>query len=315
MERASSLHLDDSDFDRQHPLALLDKCLVADDWEVGAVARSLAERFGQDLADLVITLVRLGPSEMAPNQASYYAFWRTVHNVAFGGGIMRGRLGSVMVNACRERLYAADMDLETQHARHPQHLPLIGAALSAQADTATALVYDFGSTNVKRGIASYRDGALVGLRVHPSLATNGLPNRISGTSDLSLVQELADFITRIVSADWQHAAAAGLETSSHIVASIASYVQDGQPPNYDAGYASLRLLSDNAGRYLSRAASQAIGSEVRFTLSHDGTSAARVFAGQPRTAVIMLGTWLGVGFAPEDATGLRPIAPDFEVAI
>jgi hypothetical protein len=29
----------------------------------------------------------------------------------------------------------------------------------------------------------------------------------------------------------------------------------------------------------------------------------------------MLGTWLGVGFAPEDASGYVPLAPDFEVVI
>jgi hypothetical protein len=43
-------------------------------------------------------------------------------------------------------------------------------------------------------------------------------------------------------------------------------------------------------------------------LHHDGTAAALVHACEPRAAVIMIGTSLGVGFPPPDATGLRRLA-------
>jgi hypothetical protein len=47
-------------------------------------------------------------------------------------------------------------------------------------------------------------------------------------------------------------------------------------------------------------------------LIHDGTAAARAYAGEMRAAVITLGTALGVGFPPTSG-GLRPIASFFAV--
>src|SRR5436853_238670 len=49
LERASSLHIEEAELERADPLALLEQRLDADDWKIGAVARSIAERFGHDL--------------------------------------------------------------------------------------------------------------------------------------------------------------------------------------------------------------------------------------------------------------------------
>jgi hypothetical protein len=47
-------------------------------------------------------------------------------------------------------------------------------------------------------------------------------------------------------------------------------------------------------------------------LHHDGSAAATFYAGSAHTAVITVGTALGIGFAPP-AGGLRPLAKRLEV--
>ena len=51
-----------------------------------------------------------------------------------------------------------------------------------------------------------------------------------------------------------------------------------------------------------------------FVFAHDGDAAAAALAGQPHTAVIMLGSALGVGFVPPGKR-FRPLAPDFKVVL
>jgi hypothetical protein len=310
--RAKSLRLDSAELQASDPVRLLDECLASNEPGVRVNAALLVNGMGRYLAYLLMTLTKFG-SGWPPADNAYLEHWTTIRTVWLGGGIVQGRLGRRMQGMCRWTLdHEGFRGLKVELAQQPQLLPLVGAARSVSAGD-TALVFDFGSTNVKHGIASFRDGAVVRLSLEPPIATDGLPDELSGTSDLTAVQRLANFMTSVMCDDWREAVAAGRVPCNQIVVSIACYVRDGQPLAYDAGYASLRLLSDNAAHYLSQAVSAAVGSEVNVSLAHDGTTAARVVAGQPRTAVIMLGTWLGVGFAPEDASGLRPLAPAFEV--
>ena len=96
-----------------------------------------------------------------------------------------------------------------------------------------------------------------------------------------------------------------------MVASIASYVVDGQPAAYDRGiYAQLRVISDNLGRWLAQHVGERLGHPVEIDLLHDGTAAARTYAGMAHAAVIMLGTALGIGFPPctdEYIVNIRPM--------
>jgi hypothetical protein len=283
---------------------------------VQAAADDLAKRLGGYLAYLVITLTRSDPDRHAtPYGRANLEHWRRTERVHLGGGIMRGALGQRIADACADVLTGETIEFPgVSLAPNPHLLPLLGAACSAEPeDAASALVFDFGNSNVKHGIAHYERGTVTRLAVRGQVRTQGLPDEIAGTSHPADARRLADFMTGVIVADWREAVAAGETPSEHIVASIACYLRDGQPLDYDAGYASLRLLSDSAARYLSQAVSERVGRKLRVTLSHDGTTAARVYAGQPHTAVIMLGTWLGVGFAPEDASGLRPLASGFEV--
>jgi len=123
----------------------------------------------------------------------------------------------------------------------------------------------------------------------------------------------AERMVDVVADTWQATRTSGLTPAPVMVASIASYVVDGQPAAYDRGiYAQLRALSDNLGRWLSQNVGDRVGHSLGIDLIHDGTAAARPYAGTAHAAVIMLGTALGVGFPPR-TDELRPISPAFQV--
>ena len=88
---------------------------------------------------------------------------------------------------------------------------------------------------------------------------------------------------------------------------------NGHPPPVEMGYyGRLQLLSSNLHEYLAARISKAVGQSTQLFLVHDGSAAALTYAGSPHTAVLMLGTAIGVGFPPESSTGLREIASAVE---
>jgi hypothetical protein len=158
------------------------------------------------------------------------------------------------------------------------------------------LVLDFGGSHIKRGLALYEHDMLTALRPLSPLPARWIAPDEHGAYR---THELAEYMAAVIADTWRDERAVYPELAPSIVASIACYIADGQPFDYDRGaYAALRTLSNNLGRWLAQRVSQQVGQPVTVELIQDGTAAARVYAGQPHTAVIMLGTALGIGFAP-----------------
>jgi hypothetical protein len=112
---------------------------------------------------------------------------------------------------------------------------------------------------------------------------------------------------------WRAPQEQGVTPAPMLVASLAAYVRDNQPLLRQGGpYSQLHILSASLGEWLAKQVSNRLGQEIAVALVHDGTAAARAYAGQPRSAVITLGTALGIGFPPA-ATALRPVVPGFRV--
>src|SRR5262249_25005571 len=125
--------------------------------------------------------------------------------------------------------------------------------------------------------------------------------------------DLADRMVSMLVETWRGAAVPDGTLAPLLVASIASYVRDGQPlPRQDGLYAHLYRLYSNAARCLSLRVSRQLGPPLNFAPIHDGTAAAQAQAAATASAVIMLGTALGVGFVPVRGT-LRPLAQGFGV--
>ena len=307
---ATDLKLEVAGRDDRELLLAFDKCLVTSDPAVREAACRQAERLGRYLGYLLATL-RLDAS--APETRAHRKHWSRIRQVWLAGGLASGNLGHILSDASSQVLEKAGTRLDIQVAPRPGVLPLIGAARSLAAIDGMALVYDFGGTTAKHALGVYADGDLIGLRLLPPISTPPAA-RVLADDEAAVGHTLADFICNSIVRDWRALQSEGRAPLRKVTASIASYVKDNHPKDYRAaGYMTLRHIALSAGEWLTRAISARLRHDIDLTLMHDGTAAARTFAGQDGTAVILMGTWLGVGFAPPSQVGLRPLAPELQV--
>ena len=262
-------------------------------------AASAADAFGRRLGHLIATLHSGRGDEMLHSdwRRAYRAYWTSIEQVWLGGGLAaypgRGLLAAARAEAAR--LGASRPSIEL--AAWPSALPLVGAARTNAGIARRAVVLDFGHTAVKRGMATYRGRALARLQLLESLE----PPAPAG---------LVDAFSDVVAATLR---CAGADVDPNVVISVASYVDRGG-----------RIVSDGVSLYSPLGALEPAAVEralrlrtgiqpLRLRVVHDGTAAAGgVVPTVPAAAVIMLGTSLGVGFAPPP-DHLRPLAADFGV--
>lgn len=309
---ADALGLDATE--RSNPGALpplLDRCLASSDPQVRAAAERIARRFGRRLGYIILALRRGDAANRAARpdcDASYWDHWSRVGRIWLGGGRASGRTGPALLRAADALLREAGMDdCALDLADAPAHLPLIGAARSVPPGARRALVLDFGHSYIKRAIAGYTGAALTSLRSLPPLPA---PHIDTAASDA--VQSLAEALVDALVDSWRAAQEYG-DLALAIVASVASYIADNHPlPRQSGLYAQTYALGDNLGRWLARRAGQRLSRAVTVTLLHDGSAAARTYAGAHDAAVIMLGTSLGIGFPPSEE-GLRPVAARLDI--
>ena len=283
-----------------------------------------ARRFGERLGWLLVTL-RLGdPASRAARpdwDESYWQHWASITTVHLGGGVVSGEIGTRIAEQAAHTLAEAGMgDCAVQVAPWPEHLPLIGAArmvtdasIPETSDMSSAVVFDFGHSFVKRALARYQDGSLAELRLLPRLPAR-LPEVASGadpTPEQTL--RLGEQMVATMAETWRAARLFDEAVSPTIVASLASYLRDGQPlARQGGGYAYLSMLSKNLADWLAARLTDTLGRQITVRLLHDGTAAAMAMAGERNGAVIMLGTSLGVGFPPTGTPGY-PISRAFAV--
>ena len=290
------------------------RCFMDADPAVRATAEQIARRWGRHLAALLLVVPRGDPANRAARPEwddSYWAYLAAVRTVYLGGGQVSGPLGPLMVDEANAVLRASGQDRCMVHlAAHPAILPLIGAARTVPAGIDAAIVLDFGNTAVKRGVARYREGALAALRLLPArpsgLSAGYGPPPADGTAP-AWTGDMAALLAET----WQEAAASGPPPTTAAVA-VAGYVRDNHPLPTEAPYLQTGPRIPNLGAWLGAEMGRRVGRPLAVTVLHDGTAAARACAGAPHSAVIMLGTWLGVGFPPP-AAACRPLAPDLVV--
>jgi hypothetical protein len=190
-------------------------------------------------------------------------------------------------------------------------LPLVGAARHAPSTCQTAAVFDFGSTLIKCAYASYREATLTELGCLSPRLTGWEHIERSSNVLAKRATQLLDRIVATIVTTWR---SAGRSLTGPILGSVAAYMQDGHPMLAQGGtYYQLGHVTDHLQTALAQRVSDQLGKPVDVLLLHDGTVAATAYAGQENTAVVMLGTALGIGFPPLERTNLRPIGADFRV--
>jgi hypothetical protein len=300
--------------DEREQVRFLEQGLQSDDMRIRCAAEKVGMQLGRRLGYLLTVLKRGDPvNRLARSDwdASYWKQWAAIRDIFLGGGIVQGRLGSLMCEHATHLLAEAGVrDCILHIALHPSHLPLIGAARSAPGGSSAALVFDFGNSFIKRGYALYHQETLTGIWLLPPVPVpvQGLdPFAAEGGSPHPRLHQFAVFIAGMIADTVQEVQSLGLPYGPALMSSMACYLRDGQPlPRQGSLYAQLETLSPNLSQMLSRAVSQLVKQPLTVELLHDGTAAARTYAGHVNTAVITLGTALGVGFAPQGES-LRPL--------
>lgn len=298
-------------------IPMLSRRLTADDARVRAAARDVARSLGRSLAYILLTLLRgdeINRRARDDWDPSYWQYWSGIRALWIGGGIVSGQLGPLLRAHAAEALAenGAD-DIEIHLAAFPSVLPLIGAARSVRPDIQASLVFDFGTSLVKRGYAVYRKGMLAHLRVLPPLPVLPVEPADPNTAPAEQALAIAHFMIDALARTWAESLDCGNHTAQALVVSLASYVRNGQPlPRPGGMYSHLHTLLPNCEVWLADRLSQRLGTTLELRLIHDGTAAARTFAGEKHAAAIMMGTALGVGFPPPAHTVL-PLAADWTV--
>jgi hypothetical protein len=280
-----------------------------------AEARRLAERMGRRLGYLLLMLIRGDAANRAARSdwdAAHWAYWRAVERVIIGGGLWAGRLGEVGLPAARAVLRESGYSLSLYRSPFGDSLPLIGLARHAPPDTARMLLFDFGHSKVKRGIATYRDGELVEVTARPPLIAFW---KVNGPVELALDEARMrwQWMADLIAADWR-----GLDLSAPrgpvaIGVCLAAHLEAGHPLDTQRGaYSRLAVLALHLATFMRDELVATLGQFCSFALLHDGLAAASAYAGRPRTVVLTFGTAIGAGYVPPEL-GLRPLAEEFKI--
>ena len=281
----------------------LESCLVDERATVRTAAERVGRRIGRNLGYILLALKRGDAVNRAARSEwddSYWQHWSKIKRVWLGGGLVSGRLGAVIPKHASVVIAEAGVsDYLVRVSPYASVLPLVGAARYAPPGCKTALVLDFGSTMVKRARAAYSENELIELRCLPSRPTAWV--EIEGPSD-DPVQQATELLHRMIFIIAEACQTIGLPAYGPVLACAAAYMRDGHPLPTQSGtyltYLKLRRITDNAQRELAWRVGARLGRAIDLRLIHDGTAAATAYAGMRDTAVIMVGTALGVGFPP-----------------
>lgn len=285
---------------------------------IRAAATETARIIGRNLGYVLLTLKR-GDNVNRKARPEWgivqWDHWAQIQQVWLGGGLVSGHLGPFMAQHAGEVMREAGFErFAIRLSPWAVHLPLIGAARHLPPCTRSALILDFGSTRIKRAQMVLESEQLVELRQLPSLPVPWSSVGASKQCDREPAAAVISDMVGVIVQSWQQVYSLGPRApAGTIPVSVAAYVKDGQPLAAQAGiYMQTNLVTDNLERELEQRVSAKLGDPVSIMVLHDGTAAATTYAGEPHTAVITLGTALGIGF-PGKAVGLRPIAIGFKV--
>ncbi len=295
------------------PLAVA-RALDSDDPTARAAAHAIAARLGRNLGWLLIALHRGDDANRAVRpdwRAADWEQWAGIRTVWLGGGLSSGPLGEAIAASARglmEDLGYGEIDVRLSPYRHA--IALVGAARTLpwrpdEPAERTVLGFDFGQTLAKRAVLRYEVGVLTTVDTLPSLLAEWSDIFALEENEIVLGRGMLHFMAGVIA----QTAAEQPDAEPVALVSVAAYKQNGRLAG-NGPYASIHAAAGDrpAADILSEAASRAAGRAIAVQPIHDGTAASLAHAGAPHSAVIMLGTALGVGFPPDEEDGLRAMS-------
>jgi hypothetical protein len=113
-----------------------------------------------------------------------------------------------------------------------------------------------------------------------------------------------DYVAGTINDTLHQCYADGIQLSTEIMLCMATYVRGGKLLG-NGIYAKIMHLGDDARELIANAVKAPSSKAVHIYVIHDGTAAGTLHAGEQDTAVLVIGTAIGVGFPSSTASGLR----------
>ena len=305
-EESGRLKIDISAYNQSDLPKLLSSVLESDDSGAREVADAIVADFGRRLG-LIVYILKTATLKTQQLNNEYehqdWQIWKDCRNVILAGGLANGLLGEKIRFYAQELLTELNiMDFKFIISKFPTYAQMIGCARLNKEMNKEALLFDFGHSFVKTGLADYMNQTLYKIMLLPKLKSQFMS---SGYSDKDKEFEdamgLHKFIVKTIS-DY-YSKYSTTDSSKHIVISIANNVNGGKI-GWGGCYYKLMLVSQEYERYLEICLSEIIRENIEITLVNDGQAASVYYSGEEDAVLIALGTAFGVGY-PQPIPGLK----------
>lgn len=296
---AEHYHIDISEYEDYKLPQLLDRALVSNDIKYSQMAQRISNKFGDRLG-LILLALRKGeePNRNARPEWSdeHWKYWSELNTVIFVGGLASSMLGRKF----KERIqHIFDMAGEKPYNimlfDNGTYVGVMGCAIKLMKDNTTALVFDFGHTNLKRSVVTKGISEIREFTPLESVKSKYV-NRLSKNDDAwEEALKLHKYLVKTI-VDTYRSAVDHCAISDTIIISIANYNAGGALNPLHGGYAKLSELSNDYAKLLTEDLSSMLHKRVKVRLVHDGTANALYFSEIENSVCVSLGTAFGVGF-------------------
>ncbi len=278
---------------------LVDRALVSNDIKYSQMATKIANKFGDRLG-LILLALRLGEEENRKARPEWsdehWAYWKNLDTVILIGGLASSMLGRKF----KERIQnifdmAGEKPYDIMLFDNGTYVGVMGCALRLVKDNTTALVFDFGHTNLKRSVVTKGVSEIKEFTSLDSVKSKYV-NRVGENEDAwEEALKLHKYLVKTIVDTYKSCVNRSL-LSDEIVISIANYNAGGALNPHHGGYAKLTELSNDYAKLLTEDLSSMLHKRVKVRLVHDGTANALYFSEIENSVCVSLGTAFGVGF-------------------
>ncbi len=296
---ANMYSVDISGYDDYLLPKLLDKALIGEDIKFNQLANKVADKFGDRLGLLLLAL-KLGEKENRDARADWderhWEYWASLDNVIFVGGLASSMLGRKF----KERIHRI-FDIANVRSYNIMlfdngtFIGVMGCAQKLMEDNSTALVFDFGHTNLKRCIVTKGESQITQFTALESVKSMYVDRVKDGQDAWEEALLLHKYLVKTIT-DTYKSQLGRFGLSNDIIISIANYNAAGRLNPDRGGYAKLTQLGSDYAKILAEDLSSACHKRIRVRLVHDGTANALYFSEIENSVCISLGTAFGVGF-------------------
>jgi hypothetical protein len=285
--------------------------LKSPDPKAQGAADDVVRRVGRNLGHLLLALHHGGAANRAARAdwtAADWDWWARVQRIWLAGGLTSDDLGDAILRHARDWLAEVGCGeaISVQISPHRGATSVVGAARYLPHAAGHYLAFDFGQTYTKRGLVRVSGSGISELTLLPPVAQAGERPTFPDPDPVSSGRKQKAFIVDAICGTIDAIEERGVTLRPDIMLCLAAYVDRGRLVGL-GDYNSLMELTSDARMLLADAVAERTGKACRIRLIHDGTAAAAVFAGRPDTAVVALGSALGVGFPPERSDDLLNI--------